>query len=399
MTTKTKPIVCAVLTACLFTVLNSQAVVATGQTNATSTPKAKIETAAKTNAAATTTTNAAKAQTDLFADAVVAKGKGFEIKRSELDESILSIKTMAAARGQVIPSAQIPTLERQVLEYKIQSQLLLSTATDADRAKGKEQFLKGLQVIKTNVTLEEDLNRSLRIQGISRAKWEQQLIEQATIIAALERELKVNVTDEDAKKYYDSHPSKFEQPEMVRASHILLMTRDPNTGTPLDDDQQKAKRKQMENILKRAKAGEDFAKLAKEYSEDPGSKDNGGEYTFPRGQMVPEFEAAAFSLNTNQISDIIATQFGYHIIKLSEKIPAKTIEFAKVADDVKEMLRQQAVQKQLPDYVAKLKKDANVEILDEKLKAVTLPETVQPEGAAPEASDKTNSPAKAGEKK
>jgi len=149
------------------------------------------------------------------------------------------------------------------------------------------------------------------------------------------------------------------------------MTTDPATRAELSDDKKAAKKKQMEDILKRAKAGEDFGKLAKEYSEDPGSKDNGGEYTFPRGQMVPEFEAAAFSLGTNQISEIITTQFGYHIIKLYEKIPAKKVELEKVAPDIKDYLTQQALQKQANDYVAKLRKDAGVEILDPKLKAAS----------------------------
>lgn len=160
---------------------------------------------------------------------------------------------------------------------------------------------------------------------------------------------------------------------MVRASHILLVTTDPKTNAELTDEQKAAKRKQMEGLLKRARAGEDFAKLAKDYSEDPGSKDKGGEYKFPRNQMLPEFEAAAFSLNTNQVSDIVTTRFGYHIIKLSEKIPARKVEYAKAANDIKEGLTQQALQKQFPDYVAKLKAEANVEILDEKLKAVELP--------------------------
>jgi parvulin-like peptidyl-prolyl isomerase len=124
----------------------------------------------------------------------------------------------------------------------------------------------------------------------------------------------------------------------------------------------------MEGILKRARDGEDFAKLAKENSEDPGSKDKGGEYTFPRGQMVPEFEAAAFSLKTNQVSDIVTTQFGYHIIKLSEKIPAKKVEFEKVSTEITDYLKQQQTQKQLPDYISKLKKESGLEILDEKLK-------------------------------
>jgi parvulin-like peptidyl-prolyl isomerase len=119
------------------------------------------------------------------------------------------------------------------------------------------------------------------------------------------------------------------------------------------------------------RAGEDFAKLAKKYSDDPGSKDNGGEYTFPRGKMVPEFEAAAFSLKTNEVSDIVTTQFGYHIIKLSEKIPAKKVELAKVAPDLKEFLKQQEMQKRQDDvknFMDKLEKDAKVEILDNKYK-------------------------------
>ena len=88
--------------------------------------------------------------------------------------------------------------------------------------------------------------------------------------------------------------------------------RDQTTGAELPEDQKKAKRKLADDLLKRARAGEDFAKLAKEYSEDPGSKEKGGEYPpFPRGQMVPEFEAAAFSLNTNQVSDVVTTSYGY----------------------------------------------------------------------------------------
>jgi parvulin-like peptidyl-prolyl isomerase len=191
----------------------------------------------------------------------------------------------------------------------------------------------------------------------------------------LERELKVSVSDDEVKKFYDENPSRFEQAEQVRASHVLIGTRDQATGGDLTDDEKKAKRKLADDIRKRAAAGEDFAKLAKEFSDDPGSKDNGGEYTFGRGKMVPEFEAAAFSLNTNQVSDVVTTQFGYHIIKLSEKIPAKMISLTEVADDLKEGLKSQELQKQLreTDLLEKLQQDANVEILDEKLKKIELP--------------------------
>jgi parvulin-like peptidyl-prolyl isomerase len=199
----------------------------------------------------------------------------------------------------------------------------------------------------------------------------------------LERELNIKVADEDIKKYYDENPAKFEQAEMVRASHILFATKDLNSGADLSEEKKAAKKKLAQDVLKRARGGEDFAKLVKEFSDDPGSKESGGEYTFaratadPRHAMVPEFETAAFALKTNEISDIVTTQFGFHIIKLNEKIPAKKLDFAKVSPDIKEYLKQQQLQNRQQDYqtfVDKLKKDDDVAILDEKLKPKDTPE-------------------------
>ena len=324
--------------------------------------------------AGTTDATAANKLTELFGDPTVAKAKGVEIKRSELDKALVPIKSNFATRGQNLGAEQTALLEAQVLKELVGVELTLKKATDSDKEKGREQFEKMLKRLKTDNKLtdeefEQKLATQLRVQALTRAQWEQQIMDKATVAFILERELKVSLSDEEVKKYYDEHPARFEQPEQVRASHILIGTRDPNTNAELTEEQKKAKRKLADDLLARARSGEDFAKLAKEYSDDPGSKDKGGEYTFPRGQMVPEFEAAAFSLGTNQISDVVATQFGYHIIKLSEKIPAQKIELAKISDDLKEGLKQQEMQKLLPDYFEKLLKDSNFEILDEKIKA------------------------------
>jgi len=317
---------------------------------------------------------------DLFSGAIVAKGKGVEVSRGQLDEDVIRLKAQAAARNQSIPPQQMAMVERSVLERLIQLQLLRAKATEADVAAGKALAEKRLEEAKTRLGSEEDLNKQLKLMGATRDEVLAQWTDTAIAEAVLKRELKVHVTEADAKQFYEDNPARFEEPEMVRAAHILLVTNDPKTGTDLTDEQKAAKRKQMEDILKRARAGEDFAKLAEEYSEDPGSKDKGGEYKFPRGQMVPEFEAVAFSLNTNQISDIVTTRYGYHIIKLLEKIPARKLEFSTVSTNLLEALTGQALQKQLPDYVAKLKKEAGVEILDEKLKAVELPPPPAPPG-------------------
>src|ERR1035437_10119835 len=305
---------------------------------------------------------------ELFPDKVIAKGKGVEVSRNQLDEEVIRFKSQVAGRGQTVPPEQMAMMERQLLDQLIQVQLLRAKATDADKAAGKALADKRFEEAKTKLGSEDDLNRQLKLMGVTREEVQTKWTESATAEAVLKRELNVSVTDADTKKAYDENPARFEEQKRAPPSHILLTTTDPKTNTELAEDQKAAKRKEMEGLLKRARAGEDFAKLAKEYSEDPGSKDKGGEYKFPRGQMMPEFEAAAFSLNTNQVSDIVTTKYGYHIIKLSEKIPAQKVEFAKAVSDIKDGLTQQALQKQFPEYLAKLKKEAGVEILDEKLK-------------------------------
>ena len=147
----------------------------------------------------------------------------------------------------------------------------------------------------------------------------------------------------------------------------------------MSQEQQQAKHKQAEDLLKRIRGGADFAALAKQYSEDPVSKEDGGELPeFPRGQMVPEFEAAAFSLTNNQVSDIVTSTYGYHIIKLIDKTPAKKLTLSDkvpgtaitIADRVKDVLTQQKIEKLAPAYLEKLKAAADVQILEPDLKSV-----------------------------
>ena len=310
---------------------------------------------------------------DLFPDAVLAKGKGVEVKRSQFDDTLISLKASFAARGQALSPDQAATLEAGVLENLIQMKLLLARASDTDKTMAKDEVDKKFEQIRTNAGSDEILNRQLKAAGMTQGDLLKNWTDDATAKAVLERELKISVSDADVKKYYDENPSKFEQPEMVKVSHILLSTRDMATGGELSPEEKAAKRKQAEALLKRARDGEDFTKLAKDNSEDPSVKQNNGEYTFPRASadsqrgMPPEFELAAFGLKTNEISDIVTTKFGFHIIKLNEKIPASKVELSKVSSRVKDYLVAEQVQKQAPEYVTKLKKDAGIEILDPKL--------------------------------
>jgi peptidyl-prolyl cis-trans isomerase C len=340
--------------------------------------------AADSNATASAATPANKAPV-ASTTSIIAKGKGVEVDRSQLDEAIKTYKANAAAQGKSIPPEQLAMMEPGLLDRLIQTQILLSKATDADKAKATEEATKQLQSAKTNAPNEAAFDAELKAMGMTRDKLFKTMTEQNTAEAVVMRELKINVTEADARKFYEdtNNAAKFEQPEMVRASHVLQMTQDPKTNKELPQADKDAKHKIMEGVLKRARAGEDFAKLAGEFSEDPGSKDKGGEYTFPRGQMAPEFEATAFALKTNEISDIFTTQFGYHILKLWEHIPAGKVPFDKVAPRITNYLTQQEFNKLGPDFMAKARKEAEVEILDEKLKRPELPTGALPPGQPP----------------
>jgi peptidyl-prolyl cis-trans isomerase C len=357
---------------------------------------------ASTNTAAST--RAVLKPSDLFPDAVVAKGKGVEVKRSQLDEEVIRLTAQAAASGRPIPPDQKPLVEQKILEQLINLQLLQDKATEADRTTGATLADKQFEDMKTQLSTEENLSRQLKAWGATReevlSKWRAGFVAEAV----LSREIKTTVTDAEVKKFYDDQPSKFEQPELFRASHILLATNPAVVKIELTAEQKAAKLKLAQELVKRARAGEDFAKLAKEYTEDPGSKDKGGEYVFQKGQMTPEFEASVMALTPNQVSDVVVTPLGYHIIKLGSKYPAKVPGFedevilnpaskfllvkkswtgpteskwetVTVSALIRRNLEAQQRNQQAPDYLAKLRKDAGVEILDASLKAKENPAT------------------------
>jgi parvulin-like peptidyl-prolyl isomerase len=393
MTTKIKMIFFAALAAVLIALPRAQAA-----NSGVAPTNAVVVDWSSSNAPADATATATNSKpvdvlTSLFGDPVIARGKGVEVKQSQLEGEMVRVKATLAAQGRTVSADDMAGIEAKVLNSLITKQLLLAKATAADKAQGREEFDKIEQQLKTSAKLTDEqfdqrLNQQLKLMNISKEEWEKQSIEQTTTLIVLKRELNINETDADAKAYYTNHPADFEEPEKARVRHILLLTMDPATHAPLPDDQQKAKRKQADDILKRARAGEDFAKLAKEYSEDPGSKDNGGELPLfdkdglmpsaPGSRMAPEFTAAAFSLTTNQISDVVITQLGYHIIQLLDKTPARKVDYATVADNIKEYLAQQKMGTVAPPYLEKLTQSADVEILDADLKAAADAQTNAP---------------------
>jgi peptidyl-prolyl cis-trans isomerase C len=314
--------------------------------------------------------SAASADTsaNLFADPVVATGKGFEIKRSQVDDAFVNYSAAEAARGGSIPAADRANVRSKLLDHLIIDHILLQMATPGEKTETQKKVDDAINQARTNSP--ETFEAQIKATGMSLDQMRTRAVEQQLCRRVLIRETTngITVSDAEVKKFYDDNPSDFEMPERVHVAHILISTLDPATQSPLAEDKKKAKEKVAADLKVRAEKGEDFAKLAKQYSDDPGSKDKGGEYTFARNhQMVPEFEAAAFSLKTNQISDLVETRYGYHIIKLIEKLPPSKEPFAEASPRIHDYLVEQQANKGLDAYLAKLKIGANVKILDQSL--------------------------------
>ncbi|PYR27606.1 MAG: hypothetical protein DMF98_05355 [Acidobacteria bacterium] len=185
------------------------------------------------------------------------------------------------------------------------------------------------------------------------------------------RRAKVAVPPADIERAYNNNSEQYTTPEQVRASHILLKTEGK------DDAAVKAK---AEDLLKQAKAGSDFAELAKKHSEDEGSAKSGGDLDyFQRGKMVAEFDQAAFAMQPGQVSDLVKTQYGYHIIKLVDRKPATTRTLAEVRQQLNDQLAYERAQAQAADLAQKLERDISKPVdLDRVAKANGL--TVQESG-------------------
>ena len=167
---------------------------------------------------------------------------------------------------------------------------------------------------------------------------------------------KINLTEKDFQAYYDTHKKEFENPEMVRARHILVAVK-PD-ATP---EQKEAAKKKAEELLAKAKAGEDFAKLASDNTDDPGSKAKGGDLGFfTQGSMVGKFEQAAFALKPGEVSGVVETEFGYHIIKQEERKAAEQQPYESVKEQVKARATQSIQQERLNAFLEKSMKDAKV---------------------------------------
>ena len=242
-----------------------------------------------------------------------------------------------------------------MLDQMIDIEAVCEQARKDKLAPSEEEVDKAFEELKKNIDADEEYKKKLEGLGIDDTYLRSQQEQDLTIQKYKENfDKNLKMSDEEMKKYYEENKDDF-YTDTVTASHILLKTIDDN-GNELSDKKKKEAKKKAEEALKKVKSGEDFAQVAKEYSEDS-TASNGGELgTFGKGQMVSEFENAAFSMKPGEISDIIKTQYGYHIIKVTERVDEQ-----KSYDDVKDEIKSTLASQEYSKYIEKIEKNTKIE--------------------------------------
>ena len=269
------------------------------------------------------------------------------ISQAQFDALLAQAKRSYESQKRKFPAAGTPeyqTLKNQAVSYLVQRVEFAQEADDMGVEVSDKDVDKRLAEIKKQYfgNSESKYKKQLKQSGLS----DEQVREDVRANLISDKLFKkvtegVNASDSDVRKYYDEHESQYGVPEQRDIAHILVK-----------------KKTLADQLYDRVKSGEDFSKLAKKYSQDPGSKAQGGKLTISKGQTVGPFDQTAFLLKTGTFSRPVKTEFGYHIIKaLGPVKAAKVTPFDKVKDSIKQQLEQQKKNDKMTKWVGGLKDD------------------------------------------
>ena len=292
-----------------------------------------------------------------FPEGTVAVVNGELIMQDDLDTELSVMQKQFANVGQA-DDKQLASMKKEILESLISREVLR-----------QESQRKGIEVddatvdgrlasIKKRFPKEDSFKKMLEEMNLTEEGLKIQLREGMAIQKLMEREVidRIEISDKEAKDYYDTNPDLFKQPEKIQARHILIKVE------PEGDEAAKTTAfKEIKKIQQKLKAGEDFAQLAKKYSQCPSSAEGGDLGYFARGQMVKSFEDEAFSLKKGEVSDIVETTFGYHLIQAGDRRPEVMSKYEDIKDKLSPYLKRAKAGAEAEKYIESLKKKAKIE--------------------------------------
>jgi peptidyl-prolyl cis-trans isomerase D len=274
----------------------------------------------------------------------------------------------------------------EILINKLQA--LIAGGASVSEAEIRAEFLKQNSKVKFDyaVLKQDDLKKALHptdeelkaFYESHKANYANSIPEKRkvkyAVVDTAKADASVQVTPDELRSYYDQYRDQYRTPEQVKVSHILIKTPTPSADGKVDDKALAEARQRAEDILKQVKAGGNFDELAKKYSEDPGSAKQGGSIGWiGKGQTVPEFEKVAFSLPKGQISDLVKSSFGFHIIRVDDKQDAHTKTLDEVKGQIEPIVKRQKGQQIAQKEADDLLKQARAVGLDAAAAAMSIP--------------------------
>jgi len=274
-------------------------------------------------------------------------------------EQLLITKLIAMVQGNVtVPESEV---KEDYLKQNVKVKFSYAVLTTED-------MTKQVKATDTELRAFYDKHKQEYVNSIPEKR-------KARYIAISTSSIPVTVSDDDIRQYYNQHADQYKLPDRVHVRHILVKTPPLGADGKVDQKALDAAKTKAEGLLKQIQNGGNFEELAKKNSDDPGSAAKGGELpTFQHGAMVPEFEQAAFALqNKGQLSGLVKSQYGYHIIQLIDKQPAHTKSLDEVKADIAPIVKQQKESKAADELARALEAQAKAQGLDKAAAAHSLP--------------------------
>jgi len=285
---------------------------------------------------------------------VVAKVNGQGIPKADFDRMVTQMEMQA---GQAVPAERRDEIYRAVLDQIVTYTALVHEARargiKVSDAEAKQASDAKIAELRQQIPDEKAFNKALADRGMTLTRLRTDIRNDIAITKMMEAELSgaSAVTDADVNEFYTKNPDEFQG---VRASHILIRP------AGFDEESKKKARATAEDLAKQARGGADFAELARKHSADGSAQQGGDLGFFTKGAMVPAFANAAFALQPGQVSDVVETQFGFHVIKLAER---KDIPLAEASPKIRDFLTAKQRDERQQAFVTQVKSKSKIEVL------------------------------------
>jgi len=287
----------------------------------------------------------------------IASVNGKAISKSQYERRLSVFKKRAAHKGGPLDDTALTTVKNRILENLIDAEVLYQQSQKEGIKVDDQAINEQIEKMKKRFSDETAYKKAIERMHVSEKEFRTEIQRALAINQLIDTNVrqKITVTDEESKKYYNNNSNLFKQPEQVKISLIWIKV------TPDDEESKKIQaRKKIEMVQKKVKQGEDFGKLAKAYSEGPNAQREGAWGYLKRGKTADPIRDAAFALNVGEVSRIIETKSGYHLIKVNDKKPAGTTPYKEVIPMIERHLEKEKEKTEIQGYIENLKKSAKI---------------------------------------